>query len=429
MSSGLAKQERSSDPKLDFSGFVSFEMGRVVNGWFKTHPIREVWQERMMGGLSVDAKLKDNFHIIINPEFALLFSTFDKFDAYNAFREAFVPAWSVYPGRMEGVYTVGDDEMPFLELGMGYFPYTYNTSSTNFGNFLFRGTAYPFLLYNGFDGINESLLGFRLSNNLAKGVFHQDILFTSEAHRIPSQDFSLSYVAQATMGSVLKVGAGISFDHLLSVDKLETENNEEVYFYFESPADSAIERIDTLTILGVTSHDTAWAKDTSYYDKGFRAVKAMLHASVDPKSLITWDAFGPEDLLFYGEIAMMGFENRGEFYSKRSERMPWMVGFNVPTFRLLDVLSLELEHYPSPWKNNYQKVYDKRIAIPVGENKAEWRWSIWAEKTLDEVVVLKAMMAHDHMFTNTNWPDFVDRKEALSEKRNWHYRVKIVFRY
>jgi hypothetical protein len=100
------------------------------------------------------------------------------------------------------------------------------------------------------------------------------------------------------------------------------------------------------------------APDTTFIS--FAGVKLMAHATVDPKPLFgSPEILGPEDLKVYGEVALLGLENdkaHKDLYGDYRHRMPVMAGFNIPAFRLLDVLSLEVEWYGAKFRDDVRRL-------------------------------------------------------------------------
>jgi len=44
----------------------------------------------------------------------------------------------------------------------------------------------------------------------------------------------------------------------------------------------------------------------------------------------------------YGEFAILGLKDYGTYYPDITRRIPVMVGFNVPCFKMVDIVSLDL---------------------------------------------------------------------------------------
>jgi hypothetical protein len=116
------------------------------------------------------------------------------------------------------------------------------------------------------------------------------------------------------------------------------------------------------------------------------------------------DLFGPRDLVPYGEAALLGAKNYPVFYDKMSRRIPMMIGFNIPTFRLLDVFSLEVEYYGSRAVPSFQPNQPNATPTPVVPDSyypQDWdkdnlKWALSAERTLVRGVTVMGQLASDH---------------------------------
>jgi hypothetical protein len=144
-----------------------------------------------------------------------------------------------------------------------------------------------------------------------------------------------------------------------------------------------------------------------------QGTKLMGMFSLDLKPMLSVGGLGAQDLRLYGEAALLGVRNHGAIYDDPMERLPVMVGFNFPTFGLLDRLSVEGEWYGSPYRNDLYNIGnpDGMVApwrwnpkrpepspIPVeGEAQDDnWRWSVLLEKSLATYVRFTAQVASDH---------------------------------
>jgi hypothetical protein len=233
-------------------------------------------------------------------------------------------------------------------------------------------------LINNFDQPFARLTGFKLNNTLF-GTLHQDLLLTFETDIPPFYDASLSYIVNYDISNFINVGAGVEFAHLFYVDKKQT-----------SPKDPT------------TRYMTG--NDTNYYT--FKGTKLMARTSFDPKPFIPLSIFGKEDLKIYSEAVILGLENYprndtvGPYdgsgknfwgYDSLKNKIAVLIGLNVPTFKLLDVLSIETEWYGCPYPNNY-KTEDGLGSAPSlplpdllpakGINRNKWKWSVYAKKML-----------------------------------------------
>ena len=77
----------------------------------------------------------------------------------------------------------------------------------------------------------------------------------------------------------------------------------------------------------------------------FKAIKLMARASFNIQKMMPIAILNPEDLKVYGEVDLLGVKNYPGVYDDRTERMPIMLGVNLPTFRLLNTLSFEVEYF------------------------------------------------------------------------------------
>ena len=350
-------------------------------------------------------------------------------------------------------YSIGEKENPFFSATLGDFAYNYAPHVQNLGLYLFRGPVYPGFLISGFkdfhtDTTRASFLGFHLHNAL--GNFQHDILFSGEREFAPSFDWSLGYVAKYKAFEALEFGAGVNFYHLIS-------ENEDITSPTRSSLPGLLGPDSTLIASGAPYHpyqlkymEVTAPGDTVFFTH--RGTKVMGMFNFDVKRLLGLEApFGDKDLLFYGEGAIVGIKNYGTIYGKMSERMPFMVGFNLPTFGLLDFLSIEVERYTAKYRADYSKLgyynslYLKNISqtilrapkapsvVPVSakeyagekytitpegnfvevatgdtlqikgtaldvENLTadDWKWSVNIEKTLVRHIQFSGQIANDH---------------------------------
>jgi hypothetical protein len=188
------------------------------------------------------------------------------------------------------------------------------------------------------------------------GSLRQDLVLFSERDLEPYYDFSLAWMGAYDIAGegIVTLGGGISLEHLLPVDEeLTTPEREYQNLYIENPDTPA----DDATVVG----------DSGYYT--FWSTKVMGRLSFDPKRMWRDDdaqdngILGTEDLKLYAEGAALGLKDypanesqNNPGYEDIMERVPVMVGFNVPAFRVLDVLSVEVQWFGSRAPNSYNRV-------------------------------------------------------------------------
>jgi hypothetical protein len=184
----------------------------------------------------------------------------------------------------------------------------------------------------------------------------------------------------------------------------------------------------------------------------FKDTKLMARFSLDIKPLLGGASYlGEKDLRLYAEAAVIGLKNYPLYYKDRWDRTPLMIGFNFPTFKLLDVLSLEVERMTNPWLNDAYEVwwYTKPIPKVREAQKADgatipkpweddikpWtkddvKWSINASKKLPPFEVL-LHVASDHLRPIDRFvsPIFMEAMaenwQSWSDWGSWYYALRI----
>ncbi len=259
-----------------------------------------------------------------------------------------------------------------LKFTFGYFPYHYNKNIRNLGAYLIRGPVYPGCLISGFehasiDSTRGNTLGLWLRHE--SGMFSHDLILSNEREFAPSFDWHLTYVAKLNFGNVLELGSGINFYRLIAETKEITDPSEEFYTQditainrnkasdsvkastYAHPYEFKFVEADSFTMDG---DDVQYHNKTEYTHRG---IKLMGMMSLDFKPLLGLeDAMRPDDFKLYMETALVGVKNYGTIYNKRSERIPFVFGINLPTFGWLDVLNLEIEYYGARYKNDTRKI-------------------------------------------------------------------------
>jgi hypothetical protein len=172
--------------------------------------------------------------------------------------------------------------------------------------------------------------------------------------------------------------------------------------------------------------------DSVYSNYTNQAIKLMARASFNPQTIFKSDMLGPEDLKVYAEAAVLGWKNYPYYYEDRMRRIPVMVGFNFPTFKLLDRLSLELEFrnpeflnssrisyevdgLPLPYIPRTTVPYDSTLLAYKSVGRPAWdsagrtvqmdslmkeqgfKWSVYAKRTIVPGLTLYCQAASDHM--------------------------------
>jgi hypothetical protein len=326
-----------------------------------------------------------------------------------------------------------------FEVSGGFLPYNYNTDAKNLGLYLLRGPVYPGLLISGFETKYTlpmaNILGFRFHH--AVGNFKHDLLFTSETDLYPIYDISPAYLASYSFGNVFRLGGGINLYHYIPITPELTSPKTPAPT--GEPDESTVRVNDPAKRVWIYVDTTGGARDTTYLS--FKGTKIMANATLDPKPIFGNPEFlGAEDLKIYGEIAVLGLNMTKpykEIYGGYAQRIPVMVGFNIPAFKVLDHLSLEVEYYQADFRDDLQRFQPSSAyfssPLPVVSDSAEdWhrddiKWSLHAARTFGNVRLV-AQVANDHSRPGGKLLNPAAEWEALYiTPKDWYWMAKIAF--
>lgn len=376
------------------------------------------------------------------------------------------------PTDAQAVYYIGADEHhPWLKIGGGMFTEKYNPEAYNLGEFLFRSGAYPtYTVTGGYALVNNAaatLQGFK--SNLDLGAFQADIFFTTETSLSPLYDWSLAALAGYTFADgLVDIGAGVDFKRLVQVkpsrtaprlakngyftlnDRAYSGNSDYYSFqsdFYRAHGDSLRAEqwaADAQTVQNVIN-DSSAARPAFRYFSGAGTL-LMGRACIDPKKILGSGIFGPEDLKLYGEVAVLGLKNYPVFFTKITQRMPVMVGFNLPGYGLLDLFAIQAEYMDSPWLNNTAQVGNGGFNIPaypladdsIASAHAyndmarhdNFKWSILLKKKFPANITLSGQVADDHLRLTSSYyyygPQF-DHNEVTAAPSHWYWMTQLAW--
>lgn len=339
-------------------------------------------------------------------------------------------ALNPYIAEANATYHVTRHDNGGLFVRAGFFSYNYNPDVKNLGLYLLRGPVYPGILMSGFETRHvtpvANMLGFQVGHRV--GGFRQDFILNSETELAPFYDISPAYVASYNTGRLLRVGAGVNFYHLIPVDGKTTRGEA------WSVPNSVIQSTDTIS---------------------FSGTKLMANAALDPKALFGdggAGVFGAEDLKIYAEIALIGLDNDSAhkaLYGTLTERMPVMVGFNLPvaypSFRILDHLSLEVQWYGSRLRDDltgYNHTSGVRPSpLPTVNPDApaetprvtrdDWKWSLHGARMFGDHIKWSVQAANDHfrpgIYAGDGDNNPPRRQGIMITPKDWYLSTKLAY--
>jgi hypothetical protein len=422
----LGIQTTNPDLKLDLDGKGWVESGQFVDYFIKDKELYHTWINKTFLDLKFDAVYKERLKISLGMEGRMWFNSIKPTGTGQAtYRHRENADYIVSDAN--GKYSWGNVDNSYLSLTLGLFPYKYNNEARNLGEYLFRTGTYPGYIINNFDLAFARLTGLKISSDIGNGTcghLHQDLMYTIETTIPPFYDGTVTYLADYNYKKIFDVGLSGSYDHLVSVNEALTTPKTSENRYIEG-------------------------NDTGYYT--FRGLKLMGKAFFDPKRFIPASIFGEEDMKIYTEIAILGLKNYPKNdtskntsstkniygYDTLKNRIPIMIGFNVPTFKILNVLALECEWYRCPYPNSYKnrEGEGKSNSYPVPDyvNRSNvdysadnWKWSVYAKKTiLNDHLGIILQFARDHIRTESLVDESWDYEEALSLNKQWYWMMKL----
>lgn len=445
-------QDSTGKKKISLDAAFTFELGQIVKGRYgeqaEPETFRHLWLDNICGAVDIKGKPFNWLELITGFEGRMWYNTFPteatlfEFGAHDMY-------WEFYLTQAQAKFSFLKDRPLSLDMSFGYFPYKYNPEARVLGEYLFRTGTYPVFIVNKFDSPLARLGGLCISlnyNNDLLGIRFDQLIISEREYR-PLHDFTLASIIDVNIAKFFDLGVGVSFAHLLPVDKEFTSPvNFETVIKQEKIVGS-----DTIT-------DTL-----GYYT--FKATKLMFRGTIDPfvtmreKSGFIGDFFGDYGGKLYAEVAFIGFKNYDEVilldtiftpnsnpygYKTIKERMPIAVGLTIPGWKIFDILAIELEYFDCPYPNSYKKVFQDGNPLPTVPTKnpesdynkkaydeEKLKWMVYIKKNISENFSAMLQIGRDNMRWEVNGahgPNF-DFEDALVKKDHWAWRFKTTFMF
>lgn len=457
---------------------VFHEMGRVEEAHFdNTVPLEEQWVHRSGAWINFKAQRNERLSLDLLLGGVYYTATKEQSDATTKIRffAASVP-------RFDVTYLIGGVKNPFLKLNAGIFQYKYNEFSRNLGEYAFRSGTYPGWISTGgitYVGVNNAqVTGFKLGQSVGK--FSHELILSLETEVVPTYDLSATYMAKYNWNNILKFGGGVQFARLLQAVPSRTnpdllrdpssgtvnpfvsnryfKHNGEWYldwygYYDAQLAHTNTTAADSIKYLHAKAVlDSArgrYQSNNNPVDGGaglplisvkyenYRAsgIKPIAHFSFDPKPMLGMGVFGTNDLVLYGEAALLGAKNYPILYDDWKKRIPVMMGFNLPAFKLLDVLAVEVEYYGSEFPDNYFGIMSgdvQGVPWPTVPNTYSpddwkddnWKWSVFTQRRIVDGVSLSGQVARDHARAWA-YPTGKTHWGIIKDSDDWYWMLKL----
>ena len=435
----LFAQDSTDALKIDLIGMAALEEGQFVKCNYVHSPGGVMpfrpWLTNEYLRLGIKSAVNPHFTITIIPEIKLWNDTWDWAlltpiaGASNPFNQH--TTVSLYDA--EGTFNSGtEDDALFLNISAGVMPFKYDQEAKNLGEYLFRTAEHPAYIQTSFDQAYTFMTGLHVNAEIFKD-FSVDIFFTTETQEQPLNDWSLSLLTGYKIPGYLDVGAGVMFDRLI-------------------PASGLLNKPD---VGGTNSYYSSTGQLDTF---NWGGTKVMARVSLDPKGFLPANVsgiFGKEDGKIYGETAILGMESitaythasdsnglpipgkfvidsSKNFYSDIWQRIPIMLGFNIPTFKMLDYLSGEVEYYGWPYTPilyNYDG-FKWVLPKPIGYSKnSPWKYSFNLRKTIWNNISIIGQIAHDHTRHDVYFNGNIDVGEIFQKQDEWGWWMKLQYSF
>lgn len=346
------------------------------------------------------------------------------------------PTWATFVSEARIGYSrplTGSDR---LQLNFGYFPYNYNPEVKDLGLYLLRGPVYPGTPISGFEARHTTPAAniFGAMAGYSAGPIRNDLLIISETDSRPYFDMSVADVVSLQLGTALQLGAGINLYRVLPRVKEHNSPGRGCRNVMSTYSQIDPEENEVCYILDTISVDTA--AGTAVVDTALGSIsgtKLMGRFRLDPKLLFGMDGMGKQDLVVYGEVALLGTRNRPKYYDNALRRMPVMLGVNLPAWGWLDKFALEVEYYASKNMADYGKMETSYSWVPrtdptVDNGRDDWKWALYFSKVVKGHLRLSGQVANDHL-RMFGPPDigFTSYAETLTTPKDWYWMLKSTY--
>ena len=419
----------ADNAKVEFHGAAWTQMGRVENSFVvpnANNDYEKNWLGNSGGLVAASTKIDDNW----DGSFGLGTVMVHLARGTEGLSKIWYPFWIPFVSEAQLNYrTTGYADKGGLQITLGYFPYNYNPDVHNLGMYLLRGYVYPGTLISGndFQGAPVSAFNkvFGAMGRYKIGGLSNDLILNSETDDKPMFDFSVADVLTWRAHASFELGLGVNFYRLLPQNSKATSPGK----------DCRSGDLGTYATQGqenpcfIIRHDTAGvAVDT--VTGSLAGTKLMGRFRLDPKAWFGSPAyFGANDLVLYGEAAVIGVKDYPVFYDDIMRRIPVMVGFNFPGFNLFN-LAVEVEYYAT--KNSGDNLGPNHgswlpaINSQVSNQRDDWKWSVNASRVFFGHMVLLGQVANDHLRMG-GFHNEATGVEAMRTPEDWYWAGKLAY--
>lgn len=244
-------------------------------------------------------------------------------------------------------------------LQAGMFPWKANPDAAILGEYLARYKSYPASIHrqgqpwDSLGGLDVRVQGLRFAASTPGGAWKLEALLLADApYSGDGYDFSTVYAVDVRLPRGFEIGAGLENRGFATTQarlQQPVRRDNDDFFILD-------------TVMTGTANDTAFLE---FPDD----ILLSARVAVDLRLLFGRKPHSDRSGRLFLETALLGWHNLASFSGNRMDRLIWTAGIYLPSFGLLDVLCLQLEHQRLGREAGYGV---NTIPSPVPQGNGEW---------------------------------------------------------
>ncbi|HEX2958195.1 MAG TPA: hypothetical protein VHO70_15280 [Chitinispirillaceae bacterium] len=430
LSSGLLAQDSTADsikrvPKVALSGYGYYMFGQLISGIYgdewetPTTILEHLWTNTFLLHLSLVINAPDWLTLKFGGEFYMQHTQAGKTDKRVFFRKI---RTDISPEIEVSVHHAFNFPIfTSLRMRTGIFPYMFNPEVKTLGNYLFRSTVHPLSVQNKVDYPWAKIIGSVGEVGLFEDRVRLETIVTKENSYVPFYDYTPAFALYfKTRNEIIDIGGAVAFQYALQSKYTRMEDS---------------------------------------LHKKWQGTKLDFRAVFDPKPIFGgMDFLGKDQLRIYTELAFLGLKDslevdtsnlanlrtldpdsaalKGLMFPANSilHRMPFMIGINFPTLKIVDLLSLELEWFYSPYANDWFGLFDAEKPIARQPcclkqwdnyiNKDNFSWSLHTTKSIGKFEV-RGIFGRDHTIYTLSNLHVGNFEQTMKRPKDWHWNIQL----
>jgi hypothetical protein len=404
------EKSQSETPAIKLSGFGYYMFGQIESGTYgddftQGSRFNHLWVNTSLMHLNATSDATDWLTAKLGFE---MYADFPLKGSSAMDKSSYFRSYKAYLASAEGImhWKYADNILSSLRVESGLFPYTINPDVKTLGNYLFRSTIHPISVQNKVDYPWADLLGVNAEAGLLEDKLKLNAILSSEFIYVPFFDFTPAFAVSYAPNKMIDIGGAIAFHHAFQADN-------------------------------------ALLPDS--IGKKWQGTKINARATLDPKPLLGEpDCMGKDEFKIYAEIAVLGLKDSVEVDTTGSNgvfpanslmhHMPFMIGFNVPTFKILDCFAIELEWFNSPYANDWFGLYAQQSSSARPPTTPEqwtnyisddnFKWSIYLNKVIGKFEV-RSIIGSDHTVYRLLNQSTGNFEQTMKRKGDWQWMLEL----